>query len=357
MISFEKFVKFFITIFVISLLIIAGFNYLIDPGGIFNNKKVNLAVTYLLNGNTVGGLTNFDERIFKKEFIIKSIEKPETIVFGSSRAMGIKAEFDKDKNNFANYSVSAANFNDDIALFSIYYNKLKNVPKKLILAVEPWDLNKNRGDTRWKSLKKEYYDGLSMIGINSEEVNNSSYTFDKLKTLVSISYLRNSIKSIRNDNPLPFVADYKELKSDVIRPDGSVKYGKMTNEKSLKEVNIIAKDYISKSNISQLNDFTKLDRFEINKFEAFVKYLKDRNVKVVLYFPPYHPIVYKFFQNNKRYNTIIDAENYFLKFSLKENLETIGSYNPALCGVDENDFSDGRHLRTSGYAKVFKNKF
>ena len=360
MISFDKFAKIFILMSITLLVFIAGFNYYIDPAGIFNNKKVDIAVDYLKEGYSVAGLTNFDERIFKKKFILQSEIKPETIVFGSIRAMGIYSDFEKEQNEFANYSVSAANFNDDIALFYIYVNKYNNVPNKIVLAVEPWDLNKNHGDTRWESLKKEYYDGLTLIDFANKEIkeySNFNYMFEKIKTLFSISYLRNSIKIFKNGDAMPYIADGKYVDTDLIRPDGSREYGDITNSIKLEEVNKIAKSYINTKNISQLENFNALDENEINKFEAFIKYLKLKNVEIILYFPPYHPIVYEYFKNNKKYNNVIEAEKYFIKFAEKEELKIIGSYDPKVCNVTEIDFSDGRHLRTSGYEKVFKDKF
>ncbi len=206
MITFNRFVKLFVLITLIILSLIAGFNYWIDPAGIFNNKKVDVAVNYLVNGKAVSGLTNFDERIFKKEIILKSNNKAESIVLGSSRAMGIIKDFDKSGNIFANYSVSGANFNDDIALLYTYYEHNKTLPEKIIIAVEPFDLNKNRGDTRWQSIEREYYAGLNLLGIEAKEFKEKSdweYSIEKAKTLLSISYLKNSVKSFINKEDLP----------------------------------------------------------------------------------------------------------------------------------------------------------
>lgn len=360
MISFNKFVKFFICISVGVLCLIAGFNYLVDPAGMFNNKKVDLAVSYLVNGKAVAGLTNFDERIFKKELILQTKEKPETIVLGSSRAMGVRAEFDKDKNSFGNYSVSGANFNDDIALFAVYYDKYKDVPDKVVLAVEPWSLNKNRGDTRWKSLEKEYYEGLKLINFTGEEIkefNDISYILEKVKTLISISYLRNSIKDFSKKETMPLKVSTDYAKTSIVLPNGSVQYGDNVNKLKKEYVYKNAQSYINGGRIYQLDNFNELDKNDIEKFLVFIKYLKANNVEISLYFPPYHPFVYKYIESSDKFKNVLKAENFFFSVAQKENFKTFGSYNPEFCGVDETDFSDGMHLRTTGYEKVFKNKF
>ena len=362
MLSFNKFVKIFTIGSIAILIIIAGFNYLVDPAGIFNNKKVDLAVSYLVSGKAVAGLTNFDERIFKKELILQTKEKPETIVLGSSRAMGVRAEFDKDKNSFGNYSVSGANFNDDIALFSVYFEKYKDVPEKLILAVEPWDLNENRKDTRWTSLEREYYRGLKLLNFQGEkikETNRISYIFEKVKTLLSISYLKNSVKELKNDTKISgvLIKDNCDIDINIVLPDGSVRYGSIDENLTEKEIAKKALSYINNGRIYQLDSFNELNQNDINKFLSFIKFLKANNVEIVLWFPPYHPLVYDYIAKSDKYKNVLMAEKFFMNMAEKYSLKIYGSYNPKVCGVDENDFSDGMHLRTSGYGKVFKEKF
>ena len=361
MIGFDKFTKMFSVICITILLFIAGFNYYMDPAGIFNNRKVDIAVNYLVQGKAVAGLTNFDERIFKKELIIKTNIKPDTIVFGSSRAMGIISEFDKDKNSFGNYSVSGANFNDDIALFDVYFEKYHEFPKKVILAVEPWNLNKNRGDTRWKSLEREYYNGLKLLNFNDEKIkeyNNIDYILEKTQTLFSISYLRNSIKELQKNERMPeAINETANVVNAIILSNGSLKYGSGVNKLTVEEIRDNAKSYINGNRIYQLDDFNELEKVDIDKFIRFIDFLSDNNVDVILYFPPYHPYVYNYISNSLKFKNVLEAEKFFINTAEKYSLKIYGSYNPKVCGVDENDFSDGMHLRTSGYGKVFKEKF
>ena len=44
-----------------------------------------------------------------------------------------------------------------------------------------------------------------------------------------------------------------------------------------------------------------------------------------------------------------------LQWTIEHEIAQKGYKN--ICGVDENDFFDGMHLKDSGFEKVFKNKF
>ena len=209
-------------------------------------------------------------------------------------------------------------------------------------------------------MKKEYYEGLKLVNFTGEEIkefNDISYTFEKIKTLFSISYLRNSVKELRKDLKMPFAVDNNYNAEEIILSDGSRKYSKATEELTKNEIYKNAQSYINGNRIYQLDNFNELDKNDIKKFLAFIKYLKANNVEISLYFPPYHPFVYKYIESSDKFKHVLKAENFFFSVAQKENFKTFGSYNPDLCDVDETDFSDGMHLRTTGYEKIFKDKF
>lgn len=363
MISFNKFTKLFVLTTVIILSLIAGFNYWVDPSGIFHNKKIDLAVKYLTEGQAVSGLVDYNERLLKKELILYTKTKPETIVLGSSRAMGIRPDFDKNNNTFANFSVSCANFNDDIALFSAYVDRFNGYPNKVVLAVEPWCLNYYRTNTQWKDIEEYYDSGLLKLGLKSDnEINileRINFKIEKIKTLISSSYLRASIKQFFNfkTNSLPKVVDLKYNEQSKILPNGVLEREYRLNNLDLREINANVQKYLDREYITELKEFNELNKSDIIKFIKLIHYLKNNDVYVILYFPPYHPTVYEYIINNNKYKNVINAEKIFLNIAKNENIKTIGSYNPNTCGVEEEDFFDGMHLKDSGYDKVFKNKF
>ena len=78
------------------IILIAAFNYLVDPANIFaGGKSERKMAEYIGNGYNVYHNANYDERITQKFIIEKNKDHPEIIVIGSSRSMGIR------KNHFS----------------------------------------------------------------------------------------------------------------------------------------------------------------------------------------------------------------------------------------------------------------
>lgn len=359
--SYKKFIIIFSIISFFTLLFITVFNYFIDPAAMFNNKKVEMAIEFIKENKSIAQMSNYDERKFKKELIFNSDKLPQTIVLGSSRAMGIKAEYMVNKNSFGNYSISGASFDPDIALLYIFVQKFKAFPQKVIIEVPPWSLNHNRDSESRNSLQFDYYNGLKMIGLKKEKsiinTENIKFEIERFKALISISMLRASLKSLKNEDSLPIAVDKKYNLTDVILPDGSIKYSKKFDNTSKEEVLKRVQDELNGKHLFQLKNFFKIDEIDKNKFIKLIHFLKENNVQIVLYFSPYHPMVYNYMLNTEKYKNVFVAEKIFLDVAEKENLKIIGSYDPYKCGITEEDFADDKHLKTSGYEKLFKNKF
>lgn len=359
--SYKKFVLIFIFINLLILFSVALFNYIIDPAGMYNDKKVEIAIEYLKNNKAITKMNNFDERKLKKELILNTQIKPKTIVLGSSRTMGIIKKYDKAGNTFANYSVSGASFDPDIALLYLYIKKYESFPDKVLIEVAPWSLNEQRGTDSRNSLQFDYYNGLMMIGINDGinkiETGNINFQVERLKALVSLDMFRASLRNLKNKDFLPIEVGNDYDLSDVILPDGSIKYSKyfnsITEEESLKA----AKEEINNKHLFQLKNFLKISNYDVKKFVNFVDFLTTNNVEVILYFSPYHPLVYDYMNKAGKYKNVFKAEKIFLDTARNKNLQIIGSYDPNKCGLNGADFADDKHLKTSGYEKIFKNKF
>src|SRR5690606_22220124 len=103
----------------------------------------------ILVGNNVTNIENYDERTLQRNIINNHHICPQVLVLGSSRTMLINSREFIGK-TFFNNSVSGASIEDIVAIYQMYDNR-KCYPGKIILALDPWILNVNNGQNRWKS--------------------------------------------------------------------------------------------------------------------------------------------------------------------------------------------------------------
>lgn len=351
--NFKKFVYTFIGFSFFCLFAILAFNCYVDPANLVRNKNIDYAVSNMINGKGIIKLVNTDERIFVKKLINESNKMPETIVLGSSRSMGISKTFFDDDRLFFNYSVSGADIRDYISIWFTFLSHFKSEPQKIIFGLDPWIFNNNANDSRWESLSDEYYDACLLIELDVDAKKKCSFSYiKKIKELLSISYLKESLK-LKKENIVPeAVAVTDSRKETVIMPDGWRKYGTEFNNISKNLVEKRVNSYIS-GNIYKLNEYQDLDTY---KFEKFIRYLKGNNIEIIFYLPPYHPKVYSYMLNKSQYKNVENAEIFLRNFALENKIKVYGSYNPKKCGVNSQDFADGMHMKASGYQKIFFNK-
>lgn len=352
--SEKKWVKIWI-FFVATVLIIVGvINYKIDSLGLVTAEGyLDNAAKELANGKIVAGLKNFDERIFRKKIIQNINYKIDWVVIGSSRTMQLRQRMFLDSDiGFQNYSVSGASMEDYMALIQTHYNTFNEYPKNIILGIDPWIFNKNSGQNRYQSLEDEYNQFLSEIEI--KKVNNQ-YTSTKLLKLLSVEYFIENIKFIKNNfnNGLKgyYIVDSINIDSQLREPDGSIQYPYKNRFPNFDEVKKTAIAY-TRGNVYSLEKFDKI--YNEVLFEKIIKYLKNKNINIYFYLPPYNPYAYDILINNKKYQIVNSIESYLIDVSKKFDIMLLGSYNPHKYGFSNNDFFDGMHSLDTVYIEIFK---
>lgn len=330
------------------LFLIASINFIVDPANIFHKSVVDRAVNILIEGHNVEGLFDYDERELQIKYISAYKKSPDVIALGSSRVLQISQ--DMVKGSFLNNGVSGAGVYDYIGIAGIY-KSCDIVPGKIIIGLDPWILNKKNGDTRYKTLNQyiQFFQG--------EETEPASYRnggrFQNILQLFSPSYFQTSV-CVRKGKEQINATNEKRGERIIKCTDGSVEYSRQTREMSREEVNAAALDYIS-GKIYQIEDYNSLDDDLKAEFEDLVSYFVNEGIEVIFYLPPYHPIVYKYINKHEKYREVLLAEKYFKDFAIDNSIELYGSYDPACCDCNEEDFFDGMHLKRSGLNKIFPN--
>lgn len=346
--KYKRFIWCLILLTVIFSFLLALFNYLLDPAGLFRNNEYELGMAKILaKGKNVANVYNYDERLFIK-YLIENIKfKPNTVVMGSSRVMQVEPP---DNGSFLNTGVSGASIEDLIAIYGIY--KKNNInPKIVIIGLDSWILNKNNEQTRWQALKKDYFDEVSTYNIKNIPHSNELLEFKKIKELFSFAYFKASLDKLINNksNSTYYETDLLLTDSPVRRKNGTIGYAPDYRDSDVAKVKDIVKKSLDTNKIYSINNFTELSNKEL--FEKFINNLLNKNVKIIFFLPPYHPLAYARISTDEKYKNVLNAEKYFYDFAKKKHIEIFGSFNPKNL-YTEKDFYDEMHLKEEIIKKI-----
>jgi len=95
-------------------------------------------------------------------------------------------------------------------------------------------------------------------------------------------------------------------------------------------------------------------RLRLPLFQAFTKYLQKKGVEVVVLLIPFHPVVYKLFNDNPHYRLVITIEDMLRDFTRRNKIKLIGSYDPRRYGPPGMDFFDNTHGHETVVQKVMQ---
>ncbi len=344
-------------IFLPIVLMIVGFNYFVDPAHLFSKGKYEYGIAKLLNEkNNVANISNYDERMLQKYILEFEKEKKDISILGSSRIMMIGNNILEGK--VLNNGVSGCSLEDIMAIYWMY-KKDSIIPKKIIIGLDPWFLNANNGQKRYKSLQSEYDEIINYMSMQKDDFTIAKFLPVKLLHLFSFTYFRESLKVFAkkfiDKKELNFYPTKDQMGDVQIKlTDGTLVYDKATRDITVDAVNQLALEYLNASPVYSLDNFKELDKDLKEKFEKFIALLLKDKVEIIFVFISYHPIVYKKLSESEDYKIILQVQNYFNSIAKNNNIKVIGSYNPLDMKLTEKDFYDGMHIRNEAI-KLFLN--
>jgi hypothetical protein len=345
----KKFITKIITTSVPLLLILVSVNYIGDAAKIFDSEYEKQITEIISEGKYVTNISNYDERVLQKELVSKLNDIPQILVFGSSRTMLINSEHFP-KQSLFNNSVSGASLEDLIALYQIYKDH-NLTPKKIILGIDPWLLNENNGQSRWKSIEyfyNRYY--------QEDESKPTSNFMHKYGQLYSLSYFQASIKAIPklfSGSSKPLETLTKQNKSNTKLIDGSLVYGESYRNATQEDINTKIRDYIN-GKIYSIEDFESISNTIWSDFQNFIKDLKDENISIEFFLCPYAPVVFD--EVTKHYSNVMKTQDLILNFAKENKIKVYGSFSPYDLDFDETYFYDGMHCTEKGIENILRTK-
>jgi Protein of unknown function (DUF1574) len=333
--------------------------WMVDPANIKDDDSFEAGVaSILLSGKNAANLVNYNERKLQKYIILGLPKPPEVIVLGSSRSMGISSGFFPNK-VLLNNSVSGASIEDYIGIFDLY--RIRGLkPKLVIIGLDPWILNRNNGQDRWKYLNDEYFEMKYILGFHAPDSTsiqeNLLNKIRKYKEFLSPAYFQQSciylIQKGRTGKKY-WATDKLQAEEPIKIADGSYVYGEKFREKKVTDVNSDARVYAMAKPMYSLGGFNELDQSKMQLLDSFIDYLKKNEIRVLIYLPPYHPMVFEVIKTNKAYAMVAESEKWYRFLANKHTIKIVGSYDPKISNLEESDFFDGMHPNNQAAQRIF----
>lgn len=334
--------------------LIIAVNFTFDPAHLFKKGGYEQELaTYLLQGKNAANITNYDVRLFEKDYIESLNKRKDIIALGSSRSLTLTKDLFP-KQSFFNNSINGASIDDYRYVYQIYLQK-HLVPKTVIIGLDPWILNANKYDqsqTYQNPMVKNAEDFVkTKTGITPDSIT-------KFYQLISPSYFQSSIplllKKMKGEPDNQSVYAVQNSQDPYIDKytDGSANLGRSFGNDPQKAKNAA----LTYDPIPLLGNFKQLDSKAISDLESLINLMQQNSSNVVFYLPPYNPTTYHNLVSSQDYKIIIDVQNYFQSLAKKKNLKVYGSYNPEDYQLTEQDFYDGTHPKYSAVYKIFYDK-
>ena len=341
----------------IPLICLVGIcNYLVDPANLFREYERGIG-EILLAGKNVANVLNCDERLVQHYVVDGLRRKNYAVVVGSSRTLQIGGDLFPGR-TFFNHSVSGAVIEDDLAVYQMYREK-NLLPSVMILGLDPWLLNKNHGQSRWKSVAgycRRIDRELAVCTTGPDFSRMVGWIPDRYWELFSIAYFQASLKKLASGESTR--QEYRATALDaadcpVKLADGSYVYGREFRGRGREAVRREARAYVAEEPVYSLGNFQGIDAATLGRLDAFLGMLKRDKVTVTLFLSPYHPETYAFLRGNVRYRIVAEVEQVYRQLADRHKLRLLGSFDPATAGLDEDDFYDAMHVKRSGIKKIF----
>jgi len=329
---------------------IAVVNFYVDSAHLFRDQDyLNKLATHLIDGKSVTNVGNYDERRLQKVYINQLEKAHDVIALGSSRILQLNRSLFASK-RFFNHGVSGAVLQDYLSIYQLY-ESAELLPKKVVLGLDPWILNKQNGENRWMSLNDECNLMLRKLELENLQFEISNqYGKSKIRELFNPAYF---MESIRHFNDELVVVETQDVEGRILRSDGMREYS--SDEKMLSSVKVEERAlvYANRNKIPQLCNYEVLDEDLALMLGSLIKHLLEDDVEVEVFLTPFHPTAYEILMSRQDYRILQVVEAYFKDLAKSCDITLKGSYNPLNLGLTKSDFHDALHPKREAIEKIF----
>ncbi len=336
-------------LFLLPLFIFTGWvNWYVDSYAILRVTYDDIAAQ-MEAGKNVEGLeeSDYNDRNLLAARICGMEEAPQVAVLGSSRVYTFDhTMFGTD--SFYNAGLSEATMYDLLAVTGILFQQDK-LPETMMIGVDPFLFNTSHDNEKWKELEAyANYMSLMVDGkLSPELMHPHKYAGRDWKKLLSLDYFRYNVTLLPEGKRF-LVAYTDEWETDgyLRRADGSVGYQKELREVDSADVEAMTRQAMEEHVVYRMTDYHEIDEDHFWRLSSLITRLQEAGVEVILYLPPYSPMMYNYIESEEAFQITLDVEEKVKNLAKEKGIALYGSYDPAGCGLTMSDLYDVYHVKT-----------
>ena len=286
---------------------------------------------------------------------LSSQEEPfQTMILGSSRVYTFDhTMFETD--SFYNAGLSEATIYDLLGVAGILFSQ-DRLPETVVIGVDPFLFNTSHDNEKWKELQSYVnYMELLIVGKLSEDSPfPSKDTGRDLPKTLSLDYFRYNVTLLPENKR--FAVSYTEdwvTDGYLKHADGSVSYQRELREVKAEEVEEMTGQAMEEHVVYRMTDYHEIDEEHFQWLSWLIDHLQEAGVEVILYLPPYSPMMYNYIESEEAFQITLDVEEKVKNLAREKGISLYGSYDPAGCGLEMTDLYDVYHVKTEKTADTY----
>ncbi len=343
-------------LFVIPLLLFIGWvNWYVDSYALLRVTYDGIAAQ-MAAGKNVEGLeeSDYNDRNLLAARLSGMEEAPQVMVLGSSRVYTFDhTMFGTD--SFYNAGLSEATIYDILAVSGILFKQDK-LPETVVIGVDAFLFNKSHDNEKWKELEGyANYMSLAIDGKLSPELTHPRKdTGRDWKKTLSLDYFRYNVTLLPEGKrfAVSYTEDW-ETDDYLKRSDGSVSYQRELREVNPADVEEMTRQAMGEHVVYRMTDYEKIDEQHFEYFSWLIDDLQQAGVEVILYLPPYSPMMYNYIESEETFQITLEVEEKVKALAARKGIALYGSYDPAGCGLTMADLYDVYHVKAEKTADTY----
>ncbi len=363
-------------LFLLPLLLFVGVvNWYVDSYAYLRVTYDEIADKMTNMSQNVVGLeeSDYNDRNLVLACLNAQKEAKEVVVIGSSRVFTFEHTlFDTD--SFYNAGLSEATIYDLWAVTGILAANGR-LPEKMVIGVDAFLFNAAHNNDRWKELEAyvQYMDketgrntgGGTGVGEESggdgngaeasgKDVEGRPNTGRHYGKWLSLDYFRYNITCLPEGKRFDvFYTEDWETELYTKHYDGSVSYQQELREVAEEDVVAMTGQAMEEQVVYRMTDYREIDAESMEMFISLLDYLQSQDVEVILYLPPYSPMLYDYIESEDSFRITLEVETKIKEIAFEKKAALYGSYDPEESGLQMSDLYDVYHVKTEKTPDTF----